>query len=616
MTILIPQLAHIAPPALADEVDRLEDLYSMKILDTAADERFDQFTRLAATILDAPLAAISFVDQDRQWFKSSFGFKLRETPRDISFCAHAIAEPEILVVPDTREDRRFATNPMVIGEPEIRAYAGAVVHGPSGRPVGTCCILDLAPKKLSETECSILIQLAHAVERELKLSKGIRGLKKRLRSVAMVDPSTGLPNLTSFMTDLRRTLPQINSESEGALLALIRIERLDALEAALGRDALAYILVQVSDRTRDIIGPNCHVASTGEDKIGALIPIKNRPDAPAILESLIKSLEQPFALGDHTVRLRVSVGASIYPDDANDGQLLLKRARTALWSRPLSARSGYQLYKRKHSNTASRQFQIEAAMRSGLAENEFSLVFQPKITTTNNAIAGAEALVRWNSRTLGSVPPTEFIPIAEDSGLIMELGSWVLETVSHQLNDWHDQSIDCPSISVNITSHQLHQLRFAAQIKKLISRYGLDPSWLSLELTESTLVDDINSAVKIMQALRDVGIGIAIDDFGTGFSSLSYLQRLPIDTLKIDRSFVRRIPENRDDMKLIRSIISIGKELDLIVVAEGVETEQQLQFLQAVQCDQIQGYIYSKPLPAADFLEYVRNHPSRRVPGR
>jgi EAL domain-containing protein (putative c-di-GMP-specific phosphodiesterase class I) len=162
----------------------------------------------------------------------------------------------------------------------------------------------------------------------------------------------------------------------------------------------------------------------------------------------------------------------------------------------------------------------------------------------------------------------------------------------------------------------LHQLRFAAQIKKLISRYGLDPSWLSLELTESTLVDDINSAVKIMQALRDVGIGIAIDDFGTGFSSLSYLQRLPIDTLKIDRSFVRRIPENRDDMKLIRSIISIGKELDLIVVAEGVETEQQLQFLQAVQCDQIQGYIYSKPLPAADFLEYVRNHPSRRVPGR
>jgi EAL domain-containing protein (putative c-di-GMP-specific phosphodiesterase class I) len=255
-------------------------------------------------------------------------------------------------------------------------------------------------------------------------------------------------------------------------------------------------------------------------------------------------------------------------------------------------------------------------MRSGLTENEFSLVFQPKITTTDNAVAGAEALVRWNSRTLGSVPPTEFIPIAEESGLILELGSWVLETVSRQLNDWRDQSIDCPSISVNITSHQLHQMRFAAQIKKLISRYRLDPSWLSLELTESTLVDDINSAVKIMQALRDVGIGIAIDDFGTGFSSLSYLQRLPIDTLKIDRSFVSRIPENRDDMKLIRSIISIGTELDLIVVAEGVETEQQLQFLQAVQCDQSQGSFYSKPLPALDFLEYLKSHASRRVTKR
>lgn len=614
MTILIPQLAQIAPPTLADEVDRLEDLYSMKILDTAADERLDQFTRLAATVLNTPLAAISFVDKTRQWFKSSHGFTLTETPRDISFCAHAIAaESKIMVIPDARDDRRFAANPMVIGKPGIRFYAGAVVHGPNGRPVGTCCTLDTVPRSLSDTECSVLIQLAQAIERDLQLSKEIVGLREQIRSIALVDHSTGLPNLTSFVKYVRNCLPELDKRSASALLALIRIERLDALEAALGRDALAYILVQIADRTRDVIGRKYHVASTGEDKIGTLIPVASRTEAQAVLESIIKTLEQPFSLGHHTVRLRVSIGASIYPDDANEAQLLLKRARTALWSRPLTAKSSYQLYKRKHSTTASRQFQIEAAMRQGLENDEFSLAFQPKIAVANSSLAGAEALVRWNSATLGSVPPSEFIPIAEDSGLILDLGAWVLDSVCRILRTWQDEEIDYPSVSVNITTHQLHQASFAAQIGKLLTQYSIKPDRFSLELTESTLIDDFNSAVKIMNSLREIGVGIAIDDFGTGFSSLSYLQRLPIDTLKIDRSFVSRIPDNTEDMKLIRSIVSIGKELDLTVIAEGVETQSQLEFLQGIECDQVQGFLFSKPLAAAGFLEYVTENPKRNI---
>lgn len=604
MTIIIPQLQHIAPPTLADEVDRLEDLYSMRILDSAADERFDQFARLAATVLDTPLAAISFVDKDRQWFKSAHGFSLSETPRDISFCGHAIAEDEILVVPDARSDRRFAANPMVTGEPGFRFYAGAVVRGFNGKPVGTCCVLDMKPRTLSEVQCSALIQIARVIEKELLLSHELSELRKEMKSVALVDHSTGLPNLVSFMSHLQHSLPHIRKSHDSVLLALIRIERLDALEAALGRDALAYIIVQVADRISACLGDNCHVASTGEDKIGALIPIAGRPASKVILTNLIKSLDMPFYLGDHTVRLRTSIGASICPDDADDGQLLLKRARTALWSLPLSASSGYQFYKRVHSNTASRQFQIEAAMRSGLEKNEFSLVFQPIINVANNAPAAAEALLRWHSESFGPISPIEFIPIAEASGFILDLGNWVLDSVCAQIEKWRKLHLGIPAISVNITSHQLHQARFAHQLQKRIDRHNLAPSWLSLELTESAIVVDVPSAVNTMNSLREIGIGIAIDDFGTGFSSLSYLQRLPIDTLKIDRSFISRVPQHEDDKKLIRSIVSIGKELDLIVIAEGVENTGQLEFLKKIECDQIQGFLFSKPLPAAEFVKY------------
>ena len=611
MTLIIPQLSYQAPPVLADEIGRLEDLYAMKVVGTAAEERFDRFTRLAATILDVPIAAISLVDADRQWFKSGHGLAIREMPREISFCGHAIAGVSTMVVPDARDDRRFIANPMVMGEPGIRFYAGALLHGPNGKPVGTCCVLDLVPRKLSDKDLLALEQIARMVEHELKLTQQVGELQQQVRSLALVDHATGLPNLNGFMAELRRSVGEAGGKRPRVLLALIRVHRFDALDAALGGDAAGYLIGRLAERVKERLGERCLVASVREDNLGIVVPIADRREALTLLDTAVRVGDSPFQLGEHLVRLTLSIGASVFPDDGQDAQALFKRARTALWSRPFSAQSGYRFYQRRQSSDASRQFEVEAAMRAGLEKDEFATVFQPRVDIAKNVPVGAEALVRWHSATLGVMPPDRFIPVAEETGLISSIGARVLASTCRHLQQWSSRGIGCHPVSVNVTSHQLREAGFAAMLRDLIRSFSVDPGWIMLELTESTLVDDIKGTAAIMNEIRDAGIRIAIDDFGTGFSSLSYLQRLPIDTLKIDRSFISRIPTNTSDMKLVRSIISIGKELDLEVVAEGVETREQLEFLRSIGCDQVQGFLYSRPLVADDFEKFVAGWPGQ-----
>jgi predicted signal transduction protein with EAL and GGDEF domain len=616
LTLIIPQLSYLPPPVLEDEIARLEDLYAMKLVGTDAEERFDRFTRLAATILEVPMAAISLVDADRQWFKSGHGIPVREMPRDISFCGHAIAEQSMLVVPDAREDRRFIANPMVLGDPGIRFYAGAVLRGPNGKPVGTVCVLDLVPRKLAEKDLWALEQIARLVERELQLTQDVGEIQQQVRSLTLVDHATGLPNLAGFMAELRRRITDAGGQKPRVLLALLRVHRFDALDAALGGDAAGYLISRLAERVREKLGEQCLIASVREDNLGVVVPIADRREALNLLDAAVRIGDSPFQLGEHLVRLTLSIGASVFPDDGQDGQVLFKRARTALWSRPFSAQSGYRLYQRRQSSDASRQFELEAALRAGLEKNEFSTVFQPQIDIVRNLPIGAEALVRWQSATLGAMPPDRFIPIAEETGLISEIGARVLDSTCRYLQAWTSMGLSCDTVSVNVTSLQLREAGFAGSLCELIRSFGLEPGRFMLELTESSLVEDIKGTAAIMHELRDAGIRIAIDDFGTGFSSLSYLQRLPIDTLKIDRSFISRIPTNEGDMKLVRSIISIGKELDLEVVAEGVETREQLEFLRSIGCEQIQGYYFSRPLTAPDFESFIAGWPTTAAQAR
>ena len=594
MTVQIPQLKYLAPPPLADEIARLDDLYSLDVLDTASEERFDQYTRLAATILDVPLAAISLVDSDRQWFKSTHGFSLREMPRDISFCGHAMANPEVMVIPDALSDERFLANPMVIGEPKIRFYVGAVIRGAGGQPIGTCCAMNHDPKQPTEKEIHALRQIARMIEREMLLSVSGTEQKTQSLSAPLVDRTLGLPNIDGFRTLVERELADATSSSL-FMLALIRVLRFDALDAALGRQALAYLLGTMAVRLKERLGQHCRVGSIREDKIGLLLPVSSLDNPEAVVHGIAQVAQESTELGDHLVRLDVHIGASQYPADATDYAALLRKARTALWSIPLSTKSGHRLFRKQHSESASRRFVMESAIRAALSSDEFQLVYQPQFSIKDGRLVGAEALLRWHSATLGPVPPDEFIPIAEDSGLIQELGAFVLDLACRQIKEWLLDGC-CPVVCVNITSHQLREPGFPEQLIALLVKHDIPADHLELELTESALVDDIKGAANVMHQLRKAGISIAIDDFGTGFSSLSYLQKLPIKTLKIDRSFVSRVPKDSGDVQIIKSIVSMAHALELSVVAEGVETDSQLDFLESVSCDIAQGFYFSRPL--------------------
>lgn len=603
MTIKLRKLAFTPPPEPKNEHERLEELYALKILDTATDERFDQYTRLIADIFDVPMSFISFVDKERQWSKSAYGIEARELPRELSFCAHALTEPPILVVPDAQQDSRFAGNPFVDGPPNIRFYAGAVIHGRGGEPLGTCCAIDREPRMFSLREQTLLRHIAGMVERELQLNVEAADLVRRLQEQAELDTFTRLPKLPLFLARSERAISNVDGEPPPVILALVRIDRFDALHAALGMGGPEYLMGELANRIRAALG-SCLIGHVREDMVGVLIPMSEGAEPGEILRRLVRCARDPFLLAEHSVPLRISVGASLFPRDASDAETLFKRARTALWSRS-SVESGYQLYQRSYSHEATRRFRIESALKRGLERDEFSLVFQPKIDLASRHVVGAEALLRWSSETLGEVAPATFIPVAEASGLIDEVGSWVLRAACEQVERWEQSGRTFPEVAVNITSAQLRKTNFHKEVQRLIERHRLAPGQLNLELTEGSLVEDLESAVRIMRRLCELKVTLSIDDFGTGFSSLSYLSKMPVNVLKVDRSFVKGLPKSTDDRKLVRSIVSLGHDLGMKVVAEGVETERQLAFLSSVGCDQVQGFVLSPPLTVPELEHFL-----------
>lgn len=604
MTIQLRKLCFSPAPIPADDQSRLEELYSLRILGTAAEERFDRYTRLAATILDVPIALVSLIDRDRQWFKSAHGLDVEETPREMSFCGHAIVEKEgLLIVPDALDDPRFADNPFVVGEPGIRFYAGFVVHGPHGQPVGTCCAIDTRSRTLTDTELSALEQIARMIEHEVRVAGEADELAEKLRSHGLRDSMTGLPNLSLFTARLDDAI--VAGGHGRILLALLRIEQFGVLEAAVGRAAAHYVVSALADRIRESTADSILLGQPREDKLSVMVPMSAGQDPKHVLADIFAAVEAPFLIEDHRYSVRVSIGASMYPRHGKTADRLLKRARTALSSMPLSQQSGFRLYQTRDGDAASRSFRIESELETAIERDEFRLVYQPKADTKTREMVGAEALIRWHSKSLGDVSPGEFIPVAERSGQIVELGTWVLAETCRQVAAWRGAGLGCPQIAVNLASEQLRQPDFCENVQRTLERYSIGGRQLNLELTESSLVEDIEGAIKIMHRLRRMGITFSIDDFGTGFSSLSYLGKMPIGLLKIDRSFIAQVTDREEDMKLVRSIVHMGHDLGVQVVAEGVETEEQLAFLLSVDCDQVQGYLIGRPLAADRFEERI-----------
>lgn len=433
-----------------------------------------------------------------------------------------------------------------------------------------------------------------------------RRAEERVNYLAYYDALTGLPNRSLLHKLVSQTLSAARrSRANGALL-FIDLDRFKPINDTLGHDVGDRLLKQVGERFRKTLRSADVMARIGGDEfVAALFNITKHEHAGIAAQKLLTALENPFLIDGNELHLGASIGISIFPQDSMDTETLLRYADVAMYRAKQAHQSGYMYYSREMNQRSLDRLKIETGLRQALDHDELLLHYQPKVAIASGAIVGAEALVRWRHPEKGMMSPDDFIPVAEETGLIVQIGEWVLEQACIQALAWQHSGLPPFKIAVNVSARQITP-RLPRIVAELLSRYGLSSEWLELELTESMLMHRSDGVIDMMDELHAMGIALALDDFGTGFSSLSYLKRFPIDTLKIDRSFVSGIPEDSSDCAIAGAIVSMAKQLGHKVIAEGVETEDQLSFLTRLGCDEIQGYLFSPGLPAEQFATLLR----------
>ena len=426
--------------------------------------------------------------------------------------------------------------------------------------------------------------------------------EKKLNYLAYYDLLTGLANRNLF---LERTAQYMRSAVSGGhklALFMIDLERFKNINDSLGQLAGDALLRQLAEWLTRIVGDATLVARVGADHFAVVLPeVKPAGNVAALLEKTIAVLlDHPFRLDDAVFRIAAKVGVALFPEDGVDAETLYKHAETALKKAKASG-VRYLFYTQEMTDAVVGKPTMENQLRRALVQGEFVLYYQPKVNLVSGKLTSAEALIRWDDPRTGLVPPGRFVPLLEEMGLIHEVGRWAVRKCIEDYLRWRTAGLPAVRIAVNVSPLQLRHRDFIAEIEQAISVDAHAAAGLELEITESVLMEDIANSIASLQAIRDMGVTIAIDDFGTGFSSLSYLSKLPVDTLKIDRSFVVDITSVAKGSALVSTIIDLAHALNLNVVAEGVETEEQSRLLRAMRCDEMQGFVFSKPVPVEIF---------------
>jgi diguanylate cyclase len=426
----------------------------------------------------------------------------------------------------------------------------------------------------------------------------------RLHHIATHDPLTGLPNRNLLKERLAKSLAERHSPGRTIAIAAIDLDRFSAINQSHGHGVGDGVLIEIAHRLESAVPLPHTLARVGGDSFGLLIDGMNaRMEAHAITSGMLAALEQPFLVNGEEIRVRSSIGVSVFPDDARRGDDLLAHAEAALVSSKRNGGGRVNFFDPSMSDSMQERLALENDLRRALAAREFEVHYQPQISTRTGRILSVEALLRWRHPQKGLIGPSSFIPLAEQTGLIVPLDAWVLREACRQARIWLAESGINFKVAVNLSMMQFRCPDALETIVSAVNAAGLDPRSLEIELTESALMIDPDKSATVLKLLRSMGITIAIDDFGTGYSSLSYLRRLPIDKLKIDRSFIRDLPTSQTDESIVRAIVSLAHSVGLQVVAEGVETAEQLERIRALDCDQWQGYYCCQPQPAAELAE-------------
>ena len=443
--------------------------------------------------------------------------------------------------------------------------------------------------------------------RSMQYSIERKRYQEQLEHQANYDVLTGLPNRNLLQDRLKRAV-FAQRDARPIAVVFIDLDHFKFINDSLGHTQGDKLLAIIAERLASIVREGDTVARLGGDEFVLVLNDQNKEDVIfRAMQRVLNKVSEPMTIDGQELYITCSAGVSLYPADAPDVETLLKNADVAMYRAKEHGRNNFQFYTPEMNDLANERLALEHSLRRALERNELLLHYQPKVNLETGRIVGAEALLRWQHPEWGLIAPERFIPIAEETGLIVQIGAWVIRTACNQARLWQDAGLPPVIMSVNLSARQFRQESFVKVVTQILHETGLKPEQLEMELTESMLMHNANAAISILAGLKSIGVRLSLDDFGTGYSSLSYLSRLPIDTLKIDRSFVQHIGDQDecDNGILAQAIISLGHSLNLTVIAEGVETGEQLKFLKAHRCDEVQGFYFCKPTVAGEFAKML-----------
>lgn len=424
-----------------------------------------------------------------------------------------------------------------------------------------------------------------------------RRAEEQVEFLAFYDALTGLPNRSLLRDRMSKALANARRHDEKVALLFLDLDRFKIINDSLGHSCGDLLLQQVAGRLRKSAREQDTVSRIGGDEfLIAMSGIKDIPDAAVAAERIMDEMTAGFLVQGHSLNVSCSMGISIYPEHGADSETLIKNADAAMYYAKESGRNAFRFFTQHMNAQVVERLTIEHNLRMALERNELFLVYQPQLEVSSGRITGIEALLRWQSPELGLVPPDRFIRVAENSGLILPIGEWVLRAACATVRRWQDEGLPAIPVAVNVSAVRFRQEGFRSLVKRVLQETGLAAQFLELELTESLLLSNADVTLPVLRELKEMGVKLAIDDFGTGYSSLSYLRQFPVNHLKIDRSFINAVAVNSDDAAITTAVINLGKSLNLKVIAEGVENEEQMAFLKNHRCDEIQGYYFCKPL--------------------
>ena len=433
-----------------------------------------------------------------------------------------------------------------------------------------------------------------------------RQAQERLKHLAHYDGLTGLPNRSLFYQTLAQAVELAQEKSWRIVVLFIALDRFKSVNDTLGAALGDELLRQFSNRLVECVRLRDTVGRLGNDEFALILTMsRNQQEAVAVANQVREALRAPFDLRGHAATLTASIGIAMYPDDATDPETLIKYANTAMGGAKQAGRDGYRFFTAGMNVQVLARLDLELALRHALEHEQFILYYQPKVDLRTGRISGVEALLRWRRPGYGLVAPAEFVPVLEDTGLIVRVGAWVIQAACRQIAEWRDSEVGPVHVAVNVSSRQFAEGDLEGEVTRALAQYGVAPELLELELTETALMSNAERTIVVLGKLKKIGVKVAIDDFGTGYSSLAYLQRFPIDKLKIDIAFVRNITSNPNDAAIALAIVSMAHSLKLSVVAEGVESRPQLEYLRRNRCDEIQGFYFSRALPALELGQMI-----------